>query len=435
MAAKQGDWEDCLQYAAVTDIGMRRDNNQDSNTVALAPDFSAWMERGHVFMVADGMGAHAAGELASKLAVDGVPHVYLKYCHLSPPEALQKSVQETNAEVNRRGQANIDFNNMGTTASVLLLVPAGALVAQVGDSRVYRLRNRKLEQWTFDHSLVWEMRAAGQLPKDEELANTIPKNVITRSLGPYPHVQADIEGPLPLEKGDVFLLCTDGLTGRIVDEELAASLNWYEPAEAAQLFIDLANLRGGPDNITAIVVKVTGDRMQSSSLEQRPLPVAPTPAERSALPIPWIATTVLVLTSLILLILRMSTIAGAVFAAGVACALWGGISWLVRGRGGNSLHQGRRLGRGPYVTTAARSERDTCTMLGSIVSQARESARVAGWEDEPEVLDRLEERVDSALQRSDLREARRLYAQLIRELANRLRSFLARRASDSAIDY
>src|SRR5690606_41348905 len=138
----------------------------------------------------------------------------------------RKAVQDTNAEVHRRGQANADFNNMGTTVSVLLLLPQGAIVAHIGDSRVYRLRGGRLQQLTFDHSLVWEMRRAGQLPKNAELANAIPKNVITRSLGPYPQVEADIEGPLPLEPNDVFLLCTDGLTGKVTDDELAGILHY-----------------------------------------------------------------------------------------------------------------------------------------------------------------------------------------------------------------
>jgi PPM family protein phosphatase len=274
MAARQGNWEGCFAYAAISDIGLRRENNQDEKAVVLAPDFQAWLSRGHVLMVADGMGAHAAGELASKLAVDGVPHLFHKYLHLSAPEALQRAVQETNAEVHRRGQANIDFNNMGTTASVLLLMPQGAVVAHVGDSRVYRLRGRKLEQWTFDHSLVWELRAKGQLPRDQELANAIPKNVITRSLGPYPFIQADIEGPLPLEKGDLYLLCTDGLTGRIDDEELAAVLAHVPFESAPQLLVDIANLRGGPDNVTVVLGRITDERMETRTLNQPPLTVS-----------------------------------------------------------------------------------------------------------------------------------------------------------------
>ena len=174
-------WSDCLQHAVVTDIGMRRSNNQDAYSIILASDDASWQDRGHIFVVADGMGAHAAGELASRLAVDGIPHTYYRYRDKSPPEAILRAVRETNGQINSRGQANTDFHNMGTTASVLLLLPQGALAAHVGDSRIYRLRGDQLEQLTFDHSLLWEMRAAGQVPKgDSDITSMIPKNVITR---------------------------------------------------------------------------------------------------------------------------------------------------------------------------------------------------------------------------------------------------------------
>ncbi len=135
---------------------------------------------------------------------------------------------------------------MGTTASALLLLPQGALTGHVGDSRVYRLRGKCLEQLTFDHSLVWEMSAAGQLPKNA-LPGFVPKNIITRSLGPHADVKVDLEGPYPLEAGDTFLLCSDGLSGQVSDEEIGALLHCLPPAEAAQVLVDLANLRGGPD--------------------------------------------------------------------------------------------------------------------------------------------------------------------------------------------
>jgi PPM family protein phosphatase len=199
MVELSGNWNDALRYAVFSDIGMRRANNQDSQTLVLADDWDAWRRQGHLMMVADGMGAHAAGELASRMAVDGVPHRFLKYAEQPPDEALRKSIEETNREVHRRGQENTDFHNMGTTASVLLLAPTGAVVAHVGDSRVYRLRGDRLAQLTFDHSLVWEMQALSQLSDDSELSRNIPKNVITRSLGPNATVQVDLEGPFPLE--------------------------------------------------------------------------------------------------------------------------------------------------------------------------------------------------------------------------------------------
>src|SRR5215475_13977574 len=254
---------DSLEYIALSDVGMRRANNQDSHAEVLAPDAEGWRRRGHLFVVCDGMGAHAAGELASKMAADGIPHTYLKLRDFPPADALRRSIEEVNNQIHSRGQANADFQGMGTTASALLLLPQGAVAAQVGDSRVYRLRGKTLEQLTFDHSLVWEMSAAGQLPKDA-LPGFVPKNIITRSLGPHASVQVDLEGPFPLEPDDTFLLCSDGLTGQVCDEEIGVLLQSLPPADAAQVLIDLANLRGGPDNITVIIARIKGPTLTAA---------------------------------------------------------------------------------------------------------------------------------------------------------------------------
>ena len=151
-------------------------------------------------MVADGMGAHAAGELASKLAVDNIPHTYFKLRDLYPPAALRQAIRDANAAIHAKGQSSIGFQGMGTTCSCLVLLPQGALVAHIGDSRVYRLRGELLEQLTFDHSLVWEMAAAGQM-SEEDVPAYIPKNVITRSLGPHSTVHIDLEGPFTRASG------------------------------------------------------------------------------------------------------------------------------------------------------------------------------------------------------------------------------------------
>jgi len=136
-------------------------------------------------------------------------------------------------------------------------LPQGALVAHIGDSRVYRLRDDLLEQLTFDHSLVWEMAAAGQM-SEAEVPAYIPKNVITRSLGPHATVQVDLEGPFTANAGDTFLICSDGLSGPVRDEEIGAILRSVPPQQAADTLVDLANLRGGPDNISVIVTQVNG---------------------------------------------------------------------------------------------------------------------------------------------------------------------------------
>ena len=142
--------------AALSDVGLRRTNNQDNMGVMMASNADLWQRRGHLFLVADGMGAHAAGEYASKLAVDHVPHTYHKEPDASAATAIRKAIEEANHIIPARGQANPDFQGMGTTCSALIMLPEGAMVAHVGDSRVYRLRSNRLEQLTFDHSLVWE---------------------------------------------------------------------------------------------------------------------------------------------------------------------------------------------------------------------------------------------------------------------------------------
>ena len=253
MSDAAASWQTGVTEVTVSDVGMRRSQNQDSFNVMLAHTPEQWAKRGHFFMVADGMGAHAAGELASKLAVDNIPHLYSKYAGPSPPEGLRRAIIEANTEIHTRGQANADFHQMGTTTSCLVLLPQGALIGHVGDSRIYRLRGDVLHQLTFDHSLVWELRAMNQLEGD---AHNVPKNVITRSLGPNPDVQVDIEGPLPVEEGDVYLLCSDGLTGPVEDPDLAAILSCMTPDDAAKTLVHLANLRGGPDNITVVLAKV-----------------------------------------------------------------------------------------------------------------------------------------------------------------------------------
>ncbi len=261
---------DHLEQASLTDVGIRRSHNQDAHAVLLAGDAEQWRNRGHVFLVADGMGAHAVGELASKLAVDIIPHTFSKYAHEGPAPALRKAFVEANLSIHARGQQNREFAGMGTTGTALLLRPEGAWIGHVGDSRAYRVRNGRIEQLSFDHSLHWEL-ARRQHVTPEQLQG-IPSNVIVRSLGPEPLVQVDVEGPHPVEPGDIFVLCSDGLSGPLSDHEIGAVASVLPPEEACRFLVDLANLRGGPDNITVLVVRVNG---QAGPGEEPA--VAPTP--------------------------------------------------------------------------------------------------------------------------------------------------------------
>jgi serine/threonine protein phosphatase PrpC len=427
-------WEQCFLHASLTDVGMRRANNQDAHACILAPDAATWYSRGHVFMVADGMGAHAAGELASKLAVDGVPHIYHKYADRSPPEAILQAIGETNIEVNRRGVANTDFHNMGTTSSVLLLLPQGAVVAHIGDSRVYRLRGHKLEQLTFDHSLVWEMQAAGQLSQDAGARGVIPKNVITRSLGPRANVKVDLEGPFPTELGDTFLVCSDGLTGPVKDEELGAVISALPPKEAVRFLVDLANLRGGPDNITVIVVKIVGPQITTQVAGGESLTIGGDRLERSVNPILWIVTGVCFLAAIVMAIL------GSEFPAVLASI--GGIIGLLAGilqkygvftSREVTLAGNRRLGRGPHRSYDCPLSAEFLAELGRMLADLRS---VAASDDVPIDLARFDSLCQSAThaaQRGDLAGALRAHAQAMNLMMNELK-YHRRKAADSSID-
>ena len=223
-------------------------------------DAEQFRDRGHIFVVADGMGGHAVGELASKMAADSIPHIYSK--HLKEgPVSLPPSPRfvEANQTIHARGQQNKEFHGMGTTGTALVLRPEGAWVGHVGDSRAYRIRGGLVEQLSFDHSLLWEL-ARRQRRSPDELTG-VPSNVIIRSLGPEANVLVDVEGPHPLQPGDIFVVCSDGLSGPVHDREIVAARRHRPapPIEAARFLIHLANLQGGPDNITALVVRIRGE--------------------------------------------------------------------------------------------------------------------------------------------------------------------------------
>ncbi len=257
---------DTLEYSARTDVGMRRTNNQDSYYASPDAGASRQRELGALFIVADGMGAHVAGELASKLAVVGVSDAYYQSDGRSPSDALRDAILAAHNTIRQRGE-DPAYRDMGTTCDALAFKDGVAYIGHVGDSRVYRARGRAIEQLTFDHSLVWEMKyypTSHSAYRKLQLDN-IPKNIITRSLGPTDDLVVDLEGPLATLPGDVFLLCSDGLSGRVEDDELGQILELFPPNDATEALINLANLRGGPDNITAIVVRVQGQSASSES--------------------------------------------------------------------------------------------------------------------------------------------------------------------------
>lgn len=407
---------------------MRRSNNQDALGVMVTDDKATWATRGHLFMVADGMGAHAAGELASKLAVDNVLHTYFKLRDLYPPAALRQAIREANATIHHKGQSTVGFQGMGTTCSCLVLLPQGALVAHIGDSRVYRLRGDLLEQLTFDHSLVWEMAAAGQMT-EKEVPAYIPKNVITRSLGPHPNVNIDLEGLFDAAVGDVFLLCSDGLSGQVTDEELGAILRSQSPEEAAQTLVDLANLRGGPDNISIIVAEIAGNGLPAEICEQAiesdGAPPAPQPESTSALP--WFAAGIAVCLAIYGAYSLLSRdwlgagVAGASAVAIVSLILWS------RSKGGFKLSVTKSLGgpygNGPYRKASAAPSREVVDALDEVAAKLRTLGDIHGieWTVDWDVYRRERETAAAAAEAHDYATALRHHSAAIRDVMRQLR--------------
>ena len=247
-------WKKAVHWTARSDIGLRRANNQDSHAVKVAVDARHWLERGHLFIVADGMGAHAAGEVASRLAVDTVMQSYTKRRNESAPRALANAVHDAHRLIREKSHREDAYRDMGTTCDAMVMLPYGLVIAHVGDSRVYRLRGEVIEQLTFDHSLVWDVCQMMNLPFDQAPSH-IPKNQITRSLGPTEKMQVDVEGPFPIMVGDIYLACSDGLSGQVNDKEIGEILRVLPLDSAVETLVNLANLRGGPDNITVVVAQ------------------------------------------------------------------------------------------------------------------------------------------------------------------------------------
>jgi PPM family protein phosphatase len=243
-----------LLYSARTDVGMIRSGNEDNFAVHATGD------RG-LFIVADGMGGHAAGEVASEMAVQIVERELQGVKSLddrSVPETVAEALRKANRNIHDRTITEVDKQGMGTTASVLLISAMRYLIGQVGDSRVYLLRDGALHQLTKDHSYVQEQVDAGFLTPEQARYHPY-SNVITRCVGASPEVEPDIYAG-ETKIGDLFLVASDGLTGMVDDRRLQMLLmSRAEPERKVHALISEANGRGGLDNITAIVVQVAPD--------------------------------------------------------------------------------------------------------------------------------------------------------------------------------
>ncbi len=231
------------EEAVRTDTGRQRNANEDSLYVA-AP----------LFVVADGMGGAQAGEVASKAAAESFAG---ELPQMPPEQVLEETIEGANRTIHELARKDPGLAGMGTTTTAAIVDLEGEEVAigHVGDSRAYRLRNGKLEQLTRDHSLVEEMRRKGQLT-DAQAEDHPQRSIITRALGPEPEVQVDVQ-TVPAQHGDVFLICSDGLTTMLDDEQIARLLaRATSLSSAVKTLVDEANRAGGRDNITVVAFRL-----------------------------------------------------------------------------------------------------------------------------------------------------------------------------------
>lgn len=248
-----------IEVAGQTDVGRKRKHNEDS--------FAIYSEHG-LYLVADGMGGHASGEVASQLAVETMREFFqmteedpertwpYKMDHSRGYEEnrLITAIKLSNLRIFETAQNNQNQRGMGTTVVAIFAVEDGIHIAHVGDSRVYRIRDHQMEQLTEDHSLLNDYKKMKRLT-DAEIANFPHKNVIVRALGMKDSVKVDTRFESPRE-GDTILLCSDGLAGPVSDEEILEVIDGTSDlSTATQELVRAANERGGPDNVTCVLAR------------------------------------------------------------------------------------------------------------------------------------------------------------------------------------
>ena len=248
-------------YAAASDRGRVRKNNEDAFLADPAMQ---------IFAVADGMGGHAAGEVASRIALNTLRESLANASQSRktesspnqtavislPSSLLVQGIRLANQAVFESSRTKEEYRGMGTTVVAVYFADSSPAAAHVGDSRLYRIRTKKIEQLTEDHSVIWEQYREGIIPK-ETISSSPLKNIITRALGMHSSVDVDVR-QLEVEKEDLLLLCSDGLSDLVQDEELLKTVGEAggDLDQACRNLIDLANRRGGKDNITVLLIQI-----------------------------------------------------------------------------------------------------------------------------------------------------------------------------------
>jgi protein phosphatase len=237
-----------------TDLGCVRENNEDKAEFYEPDDPGTLSSRGSLYMVADGMGGHAAGQIASETAIKRVLAEYYDGDAKDPGRALLDAFAAANTHVQAAARMGSGRAGMGTTLTALALIEDRAIVCHVGDSRAYLLRDGGIRQVTDDHSWVAEQVRLGSMTEAEAEASPY-RNVITQCIGPLDDMEAEVYA-VESRAGDRWVLCSDGLTGHVSDDEIASVVDDIAPSEGCRRLVELACARGGRDNVTVLIVEI-----------------------------------------------------------------------------------------------------------------------------------------------------------------------------------
>ena len=245
-----------VEIAGLTDVGCQRENNEDSYGYWESEDDAVFARLGRLAIVADGMGGHEGGQIASHIAVEAIQQTYSSASESDPEKALIAAFEEAHHRIQRRANEDPDLQGMGTTCTACCIVGANLYYAHIGDSRLYLLRNGTLRPISRDHSLVARLVETGVI-REEDAENHPQKHVLTAALGVADEIEPDVPaGPLSLEKSDVVLICTDGLWGQLTEAELKDALTSTTPANACHALVRLAKEHGAPDNVTLQIARI-----------------------------------------------------------------------------------------------------------------------------------------------------------------------------------
>jgi len=246
-----------IEVASLSDLGCQRENNEDSYSYWEAANDAEFAQKGRLAVVADGMGGHEGGQEASRLAVEAIQETYAGTSTTDPQTLLTAGFIAAHQRIQRYAADHPTLRGMGTTATAIVILADRLYYAHIGDSRLYRVTKEEVARLTHDHSYVGRLVDSGVITAEEAEAHP-QRNILTAALGAGAEAAVEApELPIPLQAGDNLVLCTDGLWGQITDQELQRAVLQNSAATACRALVNLARERGGPDNITVQVLRVT----------------------------------------------------------------------------------------------------------------------------------------------------------------------------------